>query len=194
MTKITIQHKVLKIEHMKIEGIIKAPHYFLVHFDERCVRLDGASLTGKPYPIICDNVAVNVYGFRTQKEADEFDPLILRRYAIGSHHQNEFWPGDDKEVLMQEIENDEHIKSGVYTLSTRPLLRGVIEDLPSCERMHKDPDGQLLCGKPINEYSDGCYGGCVLQGFEQDEEFHDGFRCPIHEYWNKRPSKIETED
>lgn len=177
---------------METKGITKAPHYFLVHFNEIATSVNGCNNTGKPYTIFCDGFATHVYGFRSEAEANEFDPLKLRSMMRASQDVKILWNAPDEETLMNEIVSDQRVIDGVYTLNHRRVL-GAIENLPECQRMYKDADESLLCGKPQNEYGDGCYGGCVIQGNDQEEEFHDGFRCPIHEYWNKRFSKVETE-
>jgi hypothetical protein len=167
--------------------ITKAPHFFQVHFDETFTTVNGGMHhTGKAYTIICDNVAVHVYGFESEEEAKAFDPLKLRSYLIGSRNVSLLWEAVDEETLLKEINEDQRVKDKVYKLSTHSLY-GPIENLPECERMHENKKiGELHCGKPTNEYGDGSCGGCVLQGYDQEEEFYGGFKCPVHTYWSKR--------
>lgn len=172
------------------EEIKKAPHYFLVHFEETFTSVKGTGTYGKPFVIVCDNTPVNVYGFDSEDEAKAFDPLILRTLLIGSREQTILWETLDKETLLKEIEDDQRVKDKVFKLSDHALY-GSIEDLPECSRMHINKEGTLLCGKPENEFNDGCCGGCVLQGYDQEEIFCDGFKCPLLEYWNKRVQSIK---
>lgn len=166
------------------KNVKKAPHYFLVHFEERFTSIKGTSTYGKPFVIICDNIPVNVYGFDSENEAKTFDPLKLRTLLIGGREQKILWSAPDEKTLLEEINNDQRVKDRVLKLSNHTLY-GNIESLPECSRMYEDSEGMLLCGKPENKLNDGCCGGCVLQGFDQDEEFSDGFKCPMHEYWNR---------
>ncbi|HVY35975.1 MAG TPA: hypothetical protein VG982_01710 [Candidatus Paceibacterota bacterium] len=165
--------------------ITKAPHYYLVHFEERFTSVKGTAIYGKPFVVICDNIPVNVYGFASEDEARAFDPLKLRTLLIGGREQQILWNAPDEKTLLEEINNDQRVKDKVFTLSSH-ALHGNIENLPECSRMYKDSEGMLLCGKPENDSNDGCCGGCVLQGFDQNEEFYDGFKCPMHKYWNER--------
>jgi hypothetical protein len=169
------------------ESIVKAPHYFLVHFIESFVLLNGYDCSQpfprcKPYIIICDNVAKHVYGFTSEDEAREFDSTKLRSYIAGSRERNEYWEAEDEQTLMQKINDDERVKNRVYVLHDK-ARHGAIENLPECPRMHVDRTGYLHCGKPENEYGDGCRGGCVLKGYHQEEDMPDG-KCPMHVYWN----------
>lgn len=170
--------------------IKKAPHYFLVHFTESFTSVDKGNVSGKAYVIICDGVPTNVYGFKSEEEAKSFDPLKLRTLLRGSRYKKELWSSLNEETLIQEINADQRIKDGVYQLN-HDRKGGAIENLPECQRMHVDSKGALLCGKPENKYGDGCCGGCVLQGYDQEEEFYDGFRCPMYAYWEKSFAKKE---
>lgn len=162
--------------------IKKAPRYFLVHFEERFTSIRGAGTHGKAFVIICDNVPVNVYGFTSEEEARKFNPTELRRLLIGRRNQKLLWDASNEETLGKEIQNDKRIKDGVFFLRN-DLKQGPIEKLPECTRMYLDSEEGLLCGKPENEYNDGCAGGCVLQGADQEEEFADGFKCPMYSHW-----------
>lgn len=179
------------------EGVIttKAPHYFQVHFYERYVVLDNGCAHGKPYPITCDGFSYNVYGFRSAEEAALFDSKELRSILRATELKWQVWPADTLEELMEDINTDPRFKSGIYTLSEDNgcfgAPYGAIENLPSCERMHSGTDGYLYCGKPVGEYQDGCYGGCVLQGCDQDDEFHDGFQCPIKKFQRERFAEFQ---
>ncbi|MBP6912507.1 MAG: hypothetical protein KBB86_01085 [Candidatus Pacebacteria bacterium] len=170
---------------MDIKGIKKAPHYFLVHFNETFTCVNGADRTGKAYIIVCDNVPTNVYGFKSEEEAKSFNPLKLRRLMRGCKNTKLLWDAKNEEELMQSLNNDPRIKSGVFVLN-HEHPRGAIEDLPKCKRMYKKPDESLLCGKPINSNGDGCCGGCMLEGYDQDEPFGD-FMCPMYPFFKKNP-------
>jgi hypothetical protein len=176
---------------MNIEGIKKAPHYFLVHFKERYAHLSDEEPTGKAHTIYCDGIATHVYGFKSDEEVEKFNPLELRKRMRGCKDTKILWDAENLKTLMQELENDPRVKSKVFVLDEE-YPRGPIEDLPECERMYTTPDESLLCGKPQNEYGDGCYGGCVVQGNDQDEEFHDGFKCPIQIYWKESFEKLKV--
>lgn len=171
---------------MDIKGIKKAKHYFLVHFKETFTCINGPHTTGKAYIIFCDGVATNVYGFKSDEEAKKFDPLKLRSPMRGCKDTKILWDAPNEKVLMQELSNDPRIKSGVFELD-HEHTRGAIEDLPKCKRMYKKPDGSLLCGKPINNSGDGCCGGCMLQGYDQEDPFGDGFECPMYPFFDKAP-------
>ncbi|MEO5645973.1 MAG: hypothetical protein ABIO57_02795 [Candidatus Paceibacterota bacterium] len=166
--------------------IVKAPHYFLVHFDEKHTSVNGGDAHGKCYTFMCDGFAVNVYGFRSDEEATAFDSLSLRGYLIGSREVSTLWEADDEESLMKAIAADKRVIDGVYQLSKYMWGSATaIENLPTCQRMHINSEGDLLCGKPEGEYGDGCFGGCVIQGYDQEKEMPDG-PCPMHVYWDKR--------
>jgi hypothetical protein len=175
---------VIKNIYMEHKNVTKAPHYFLVHFIERFTCINGANPKGKAYTITCDNVPVHVYGFNSEEESKIFDPLTLRGLLIGGRERKILWSAPNEEILIEEINNHPFVKEGVYTLS-KDHLHGAIENLPECSRMHIDSDEMLLCGNPENEFNDGCYGGCVLQQFDQDEDMPGGFKCPMHVYWNE---------
>jgi hypothetical protein len=162
--------------------IAKAPHYFMVHFTESFTSVNDAMASGKPYVIICDDVPTNVYGFHSEDEAKAFDPTKLRSLLRGAREKRELWEATSEAELLENIAKDQRVLDKVYTLSDDALY-GAIENLPTCERMHLDASGDLHCGNPEGE---SCFGGCVLQGYDQDEEFSNGFKCPMHEYWSKR--------
>jgi hypothetical protein len=163
----------------------KAPHYFLVHFTETFTSIQGSMASGKAYVIWCDNVSTNVYGFKSEDEAKAFDPLKLRSLLRGCREQKELWDAPDEETLLLQISADQRIKDKVYELNHHALY-GAIENLPECKRMYIDDHEGLLCGRPENQYNDGCLGGCVLAGYDQDSDMPDGFKCPMHEYWENR--------
>jgi hypothetical protein len=165
---------------MEHKNVTKAPHYFHVHFDERLTCVNGVHSKGKPYTVVCDDVPVHVYGFKSEEEAKAFDPLKLRGLLIERRECDILWDAPNEEVLMEEINNHPFVKAGVYTLS-KDHQHGAIENLPECSRMHRGSDEMLLCGNPDNG---SCYGGCVLQQFDQDEDMPGGFKCPMHVYWN----------
>ena len=164
----------------------KAPHYFLVGFDETFVSIQGTGIYGTPYVITCDNIPVNVYGFTSELEAKAFDPLKLRRYLIGSRLQQLLIPADTREELDVIIQNDQRVKDGVFTLSTHSMY-GPIESLPECKRMFLTREGRLQCGD-----TEGC-GGCILEGFDQEEEFSDGFKCPMYNRRERRTEEVQQE-
>lgn len=181
-----------KLKAMNINEIVKAPKYFKVHFDESYVGIDGYD-SGRAYPITCDGFTCNVYGL-SEEEAVTFDPHRLRGLLRGSRLIDILWDAPDRETLMKEIENDERVKSGVYKLA-RWTLNGQIEDIPACSRMYidkSDPALSILCGKPKNEFNDGCLGGCIIQGYDIEDETLEEIKCPLKKMWEERSKKAKV--
>ena len=177
-------------------NFVKAPKYFTVHLTETFTSVNGTGLYGKAYPFNRGSLAVNVYGL-TPEEAEVFDPKTLNDLLVGSREVKILWDAPSKDELMKQINDDERVKNGVCVLSSDKFTEENIEELPECQRMyvaiggkHKD---MILCGKPQNEYNDGCAGGCVLQCYDQEEEFSDGFKCPMHVHWGKQSEKFKAE-
>lgn len=104
------------------EKTVKAPHYFLVHFVETLTTVNNAfDGYGQAYPIWCDGFVTNVYGFRSKKEADAFDPLELRNLLRGGHARSLLFDANTEQELMEKINNDQRVKDGVFTLTTITL-------------------------------------------------------------------------
>ncbi len=172
----------------KEEIIVKAPHYFYVHYRERFTSVNGGfSGFGKAYPVEQDNVWVNVYGFRSEEEWKQFDSILLRGLLIGSENKKYLCAANSEEEVMKEIEADESFVRGICTLAAPFGRTSFIENLPECIKMHFDKENKdLLCGKPINEFGDGSMGGCVLASYDQEEEPFEGFKCPMKIYWRNK--------
>lgn len=178
----------MTLAKVNYDHIVKTPHLFLVTFKERYTSINADITSGKAWTKFCDGVAVNVYGFKDEAEAEAFDPLRLRGYLTPLRTKKILWPSQSKELLLAEIAKDEMFKNGAHKLSETAQY-GAIENLPECSRMHSNTqNGQILCGKPENEHSDGCLGGCVLQGYDQEFD-PEHFICPVQDYWEKRQKK-----
>ena len=171
-------------EKFNPKNYVKAPHYFLVHLKERFTSVSGTQTSGKPYPMMCDGIAVNVYGFKSQEETNAFDPITLRTYLIGGRSKTRLFGGKTRELATHDIFDFLNSQKGAMQIDEK--VSEPMEDLPTCERMHVNTKtGELFCGKPENQYHDGSCGGCVLDG--NDQEFDpDHIICPMQEYWNKR--------
>lgn len=192
--KLTIKNlKIMTEEDLKL--IEKAPQYFRIHVTERFTTLyPQASSRGKALAVCCDNVWVNVYHV-PDEERESFDSLQLRSLMIIGRERVFYWDAKDREDLLRQLDENLDFKRGIFELSTSPFLRSDnIELLPECEKMYvHSKTGDLFCGKPRNELTDGCMGTCILHRGDQDEyPFGDDFRCPMHTYNEEQEAKKVT--
>ncbi len=168
-----------------IARIEKTPHLFEVTLMERFTSTQGEAFDSGPYYAkTIDHITVNVYGFKDQAEADAFDPEQLRSYLIGERPRTFLWEAENRHLLLEKINADPDIVSGSMRIAQdKEILYGAIHNLPGCERMHTNTKtGEILCGKPQNEFGDGCLGGCVIQGY--DQEFDPEFLiCPLQKFY-----------
>ena len=149
------------------EDIEKSPHYFIAYFQERLTSVTRTT-SGTSYTKYRNGHAVEVYGFTNKEEADTFDESRLHNLMVGVRDHKIIWAAPDEATLHLEISNDPQVKAGSWWLSENTVWEQ-IENLPECERMHTNTKtGQVLCGKPKGEYGDGCCGGCILQGNDQE--------------------------
>jgi hypothetical protein len=128
-------------------------------------------------------MAVNVYGLRDE-DVESFKESILVDMLIGRRQTKILWQAESIADLMRQINEDPNIISGSCKLSEHTNNNTI--DLPECGLMHlNNITGDLYCGKPTNKYGDGSFGGCVLQGYDQDFEGCD-FICPAQEFFRRR--------
>lgn len=178
-----------------VKLIEKAPRYFRIHVTERFTSLDPqASPRGNALAMCCDNVWVNVYHV-PDGERESFDPSRLRGLIILGRERVFHWVAKDRGDLLRQLDKDLDFQRNIFTLSESPFLHSDnIELLPECEKMHvHSKTGDLFCGKPKNELTDGCMGICILHRGDQDEyPFGDDFRCPMYAYNEEREAKKLT--
>ena len=127
----------------------------------------------------------------------------LRRHLVGRRRQWAYVEAKDvRDALKKFYTEYEGTRTGGETPESRAQWvdeHEAILEMPSCDMLHRNLEGQFTCGAPINEapdhflYEDGSSnnngdnGMCVIDGY--DEPFD---MCPINQFYEKLSQRYET--
>lgn len=158
-------------------------------------------------PFVCRIIIMHVDEVGLLVEVGHDTPTLttdyLRHHLTGRRHVYALIEAKDvEEALNTFYEKYEGARTGGEIPESRaqwvdehePIL-----EMPSCDMMHRNSDGQFTCGVVINETPDhflyednsannsGDNGMCVIDGY--DEPFD---MCPVHQFYKKLSKTYDT--
>ena len=127
-------------------------------------------------------------GFGLQVRYDSETPpsdLEVKRCLTGVSAEEYFVAADNLQKAIEKVHSWKAWNTGDGQEENRALridLERPIVELPFCEHMHLNSDGDFICGEPCKEDPpNGKHGMCILERYDPPSF------CPVHPFFNVLP-------
>lgn len=144
---------------------------------KRFIKLDPQSTISKVTCLHVDEVGLFVY----YDKKEQLDHAYIRRHLVGKGKVSCFIEADDvggaikkffSEYQESSVGGKEEEAKALWINREEPIL-----ELPPCQLIHKNKEGQFICGEEQGKDGNGVFGMCTLEHYDAPDD------CPVVDFY-----------